>query len=160
MISAASHAIPPRPSLLAAVFKIFLNDFVFWSMCRLSPNGLLAALGVPLDVQQELSRGDNERARAFLSSILPMSARKTGQLIEQHMSEYEASQIEGIQAPTLVVHARDDTLVAFEHAEFAAQNIPGAQLISLEKGGHLAFMFDFNQDARRRVLEFLDRYKS
>jgi len=57
LISAASHAIPPRPALLATIFKAFLNDFVFWSMVQVSPQGLLAALGVPLEIQKQLIPG-------------------------------------------------------------------------------------------------------
>jgi pimeloyl-ACP methyl ester carboxylesterase len=158
MVSAASHAIPPRPAVLAAIFNVFLNDFVFWSLARWIPGGLLAALGVPLEVQKGLAPQDTARVHAFLESIMPMSARRNGQLLEQHMSEYEAEQIKNIRAPALVAHASDDTLIAFEQAEFTARNIPGAPLISLAKGGHLALMFEFNAVAREKVLEFLERY--
>ena len=160
MISAASHAIPPRPAMLAATFSVFLNDFVFWSMLRLSPGGLLAALGVPQDVQKQLSPQETAQVYAFLESIMPMGARRNGQLLEQHMSEYDAEQIRNIQAPTLVLHARDDTLVTFEQGEFTSRNIPGAQFIPMEKGGHLALMFDFNAGARGKVPEFLEQYNS
>ena len=160
MISAASHAIPPRPAILAAVFNIFLNDFVFWSMVRISPQGLLAALGVPLEVQQRLSPREVTQLNAFLESIEPMSARQNGQLLEQHMSEYDAEQIRNIRAPTLVLHARDDTLVAFEQGEFTARNIPGAQSILMEKGGHLALMMTMNAGFREKLLGFLEQHNS
>jgi pimeloyl-ACP methyl ester carboxylesterase len=158
MISAASHAIPPRPAVLAAVFNVFQNDFVFWSMVHLSPKGLLAALGVPMDVQKQLSPQEAAQLNDFLGSIVPMGARENGQNLEQHMSEYDAEQIRNIHAPTLVLHARDDTLVSFEQGEFTAQNIPGAQLIPMEKGGHLALMMNMNAGAIEKLLAFLDNY--
>jgi 2-hydroxy-6-oxonona-2,4-dienedioate hydrolase len=158
MISAASHAIPPRPAVLAALFSVFLDDFVFWSMVHLSPEGLLAALGVPLEVQKQLSPKEVAQLNAFLESIMPMGARRNGQLLEQHMSEYDAEQIHNIQAPTFVLHARDDTLVFFEQGEFTARNIPGAQLIPMEKGGHLALMLDINAGAKEKLLEFLEQH--
>jgi 2-hydroxy-6-oxonona-2,4-dienedioate hydrolase len=158
MISAASHAIPPRPAVLAALFSVFLDDFVFWSMVHLSPDGLLAALGVPLEVQKQLSPKEVAQLNAFLESIMPMGARRNGQLLEQHMSEYDAEQIHNIQAPTFVLHARDDTLVFFEQGEFTARNIPGAQLIPMEKGGHLALMLDINAGAKEKLLEFLEQH--
>lgn len=158
LISAASHAIPPRPAVLASLFNLFLNDFVFWSMVRLSPQGLLAALGVPLAVQKQLSSQETARLRAFLESIEPMAARQNGQKLEQKMSEYDALQIRAIQAPALVVHARDDTLVAFEQGEFAANHIPGARLIPMEGGGHLALMLDSNTAARDKVVKFLHQH--
>jgi 2-hydroxy-6-oxonona-2,4-dienedioate hydrolase len=160
LISAASHAIPPRPALLATLFNVFLNDFFFWSMVHASPQGLLAALGVPLEVQKQLSAQEVAQLNAFLESIEPMGARQNGQNLEQHMSEYDAQQIRTIQVPTLVLHAPDDTLVAFEQGEFAANNVPGAQLIPMEKGGHLAFMMNINIGAREKVLQFLEQHNS
>lgn len=158
LISAASHAIPPRPTILATIFNIFLNDFVFWSMVRLSPEGLLAALGVPMAVQQQLSPPEVAELHAFLQSIEPMGARRAGQLLEQHMSEYDAEQIRQIQAPTFVLHAPDDSLVAFAQGEFAANQIPGAQLIPMQTGGHLALMMNMNAGARAQLGAFLAHY--
>jgi 2-hydroxy-6-oxonona-2,4-dienedioate hydrolase len=160
MISAASHAIPPRPAVLVTIFKVFLNDFVYWSMVKLSPSGLLVALGVPMEVQKQLSPQEVAQLNAFLESIEPMGARQNGQNLEQHMSEYDAQQIRNIQVPTLILHASDDTLVAFEQAEFTTNNIPGAQFIPMEKGGHLALMMDINTRAREKVLQFLEQYNS
>jgi len=160
MINAASHTIPPRPPILAAIFNVFLNDFVFWSMVHLSPQGLLVALGIPMEVQKQLSPEEVAQLNGFLKSIVPMGARKNGQLLEQHMSEYDAEQIRDIQVPTLVMHARDDTLISFEQGEFTAKNIPGAQFIPMEKGGHLAMMMKINAEAREKLLEFLEQYNS
>ena len=160
MISAASHAIPPRPAILATIFNVFLNDFVFWMMVHLSPQVLLAVLGVPVDVQRQLSSEETARLHAFLESIVPMGARRNGQLLEQHMSEYDAGQIRNIQAPTLVLHAQDDTLVSFEQAEFSARNIPGARPVAMEKGGHLALMMNVNAPAREKLLTFLEQNNS
>jgi pimeloyl-ACP methyl ester carboxylesterase len=158
LISAASHAIPPRHAILATVFSLFLHDFVFWSMVRMSPQGLLAALGVPFAVQKQLSPQEVAQLYAFLQSLGPMAARQNGQKLEQHMSEYDAQQIGNIQVPTLVLHARDDTLVAFDQGEFAANNIPGAQFIPMENGGHLALMMNTNTGAREKVLQFLEKH--
>lgn len=158
LTSAASHALPPRPAILATVFNVFLNDFVFWSMAHLSPGGLLVALGVPDEVQKQLSPQEVAQLYAFLESIEPMGARQNGQLLEQHMSEYDAEQIHDITAPTLVLHARDDTLVPFEQGEFTAQKIPGAQFVPMEKGGHLALMMNMNAGAKQKLQEFLAQY--
>jgi pimeloyl-ACP methyl ester carboxylesterase len=160
LISAASHAIPPRPAIVATLFKVFLNDFVFWSMVRVSPQALLAALGVPLEVQKQLSPQEVAQLNAFLKSMEPMGARRNGQNLEQHMSEINAQQIRNIRVPTLVLHAPDDTLVTFEQGEFAANSIPGAQFVSMERGGHLALMMDINAGAREKVLQFLKKHNT
>ncbi len=158
LVSAASHALPRRPVLLSTIFNAFLNDFVYWSMVHLSPGGLLAALGVPDDVQKHLSSQEVGQLHAFLNSMEPMGARQKGQMLEQRMSEYDAQQIQKIRAPTVILHARDDTLVPFEQGEFAAQTIPGAQLIPMEMGGHLALMMNMNVKAKQRLQEFLAQY--
>jgi pimeloyl-ACP methyl ester carboxylesterase len=49
----------------------------------------------------------------------------------------QSQHIAGIRAPTLILHARDDTLQPCRHAEFAAATIPGARLLPFEHGGHL-----------------------
>jgi predicted alpha/beta-fold hydrolase len=97
---------------------------------------------------------------AFLRSIEPMGARRSGQNLEQHMSEYDAQQIRNIRAPALVLHAPDDTLVAFEQGEFAARGIAGAQLIPMEQGGHLALLMTSNIGAREKVLQFLEDHNN
>ncbi len=158
LISAASHALPPRPVILSTIFNIFLNDFVFWSMVQVSPGGLLVALGVPDDVQKQLSPQEVAQLYAFLESIEPMGARQNGQMLEQHMSEYDAEQTHDITAPTLVLHARDDTLVPFEQGEFSANNVRRAQFIPMEEGGHLALMMNMNAAAREKLEEFLAQY--
>ncbi|HSL29917.1 MAG TPA: alpha/beta hydrolase [Anaerolineales bacterium] len=160
MISAASHAIKPRPAIQAALFSVFLYDFIFWSLVRFSPKALLVALGVPAEIQKELTPDEVAELQTFLESIIPMGARRKGQSLEQQMSEYDAAQIKNIQVPTQVLHARDDTLVSFEHGEFTAKSIPDAQFSIMEKGGHLALMLRSNTGARRKILEFLEHYHS
>jgi pimeloyl-ACP methyl ester carboxylesterase len=160
LVSAASHVIPPRPAILATLFKVFLNDFVFWSMVHMSPQGLLAALGVPVEVQKQLSPEETARLHAFLELIEPMGARRNGQDLEQHMSEYDAQQIRNIMAPVLVLHAPDDTLISYEQGTFAADHIPGAQFVPMERGGHLALMMNANTEAIERVRQFLRQHDS
>lgn len=155
MVDAVSHTMPPRPAYLSVLFNAFTNDFVFWSLTKVSREGLLTVLGVPAEDQKELSPQVLSQAYGFIETILPMGARKNGQMLEQHMSEYDAEQIQHILAPTLVFHARSDTLVAFDQGEFTAKMIPGAQFIAVEKGGHLAFLL--YPEMRTRVVDFINQ---
>jgi pimeloyl-ACP methyl ester carboxylesterase len=117
----------------------------------------MVALGVPMKVQKQLCPEEATQLHAFLESIVQMGARWRGQLLEQHMSEYGAEQIRNIQTPTLVMHARDDTLVPFEQGEFVARNISGAGFIPMGKGGHLALMMNMNAEVREKLLVFLEQ---
>jgi pimeloyl-ACP methyl ester carboxylesterase len=47
-----------------------------------------------------------------------------------------------IQAPTLILHGLDDTIVSVDAARYMAGRIPGAQLIELPGAGHLHFAQD------------------
>jgi 2-hydroxy-6-oxonona-2,4-dienedioate hydrolase len=59
--------------------------------------------------------------------------------------------IADIMAPTLIFHARDDTLQLFHNAEFAAATIPGARLLRFERGGH--FLIGVEQARIRAALQ-------
>ncbi len=153
LASAVSHAVPPRPAAITALFNVFTNNFVFWSIEKISKEGLLAALGVPMEDQKTMTPQTAAKVYGFVEDLMPMSARRAGQSLEQHMSEYDAELIDSIQAPTLVIHARNDTLVAFDQGEYSASQIPGARFVALEKGGHFALLLD--PDAIDQVVEFL-----
>jgi 2-hydroxy-6-oxonona-2,4-dienedioate hydrolase len=47
-----------------------------------------------------------------------------------------------IQSPTLIVHARDDSLQLYHNAEFAAAKISGARLVSFAEGGHVVMLVE------------------
>src|SRR5215831_3150413 len=47
-----------------------------------------------------------------------------------------------IQAPTLVLHRRDDRMVGIEMSRYVADHIPGAKLVELEGTDHLFFAGD------------------
>jgi pimeloyl-ACP methyl ester carboxylesterase len=52
-----------------------------------------------------------------------------------------------------VVHARDDPIAPFAHGRYAAETIPGARLIILERGGHFGLLS--NREAFGEALAFL-----
>jgi pimeloyl-ACP methyl ester carboxylesterase len=65
-------------------------------------------------------------------------------------------ELDRIAAPTLVIHGTADSDVPYEHGTFAASQIPGAELLSLESGTHLAFYTHPDSDeAQRRAVALL-----
>jgi pimeloyl-ACP methyl ester carboxylesterase len=73
--------------------------------------------------------------------ILPMSERKTGNLNDPaHWFERGDFNLERITAPTLVIHARDDTFVPFAHGQYTAARIPNARFLTQEFGGHFVYV--------------------
>jgi pimeloyl-ACP methyl ester carboxylesterase len=45
--------------------------------------------------------------------------------------------LERIAVPALIIHGKLDTLQPFSQGQNAADHIPGARLIALERGGHI-----------------------
>ena len=90
-----------------------------------------------------------------LQIMLPMARRAAGNntdVVEQNLPEIEKLPIKSITAPTLVIHAVDDTLVPFAQGQYSADHIPSAQLVRLEEGGHLAIVKDAVWDTIRAFI--------
>jgi pimeloyl-ACP methyl ester carboxylesterase len=63
-----------------------------------------------------------------------------------------------IAVPVLVVHGTRDAAVPFaQHGKVLAERIPGAELVALEGGEHVA-IFTHRDEARARVVPFLARF--
>lgn len=67
--------------------------------------------------------------------------------------------IAAIRAPTLIFHATDDTLQLYHNAQFAASTIPGAKLVSFQKGGHLLLAVEqptIQRQAQKHILDHIN----
>jgi 2-hydroxy-6-oxonona-2,4-dienedioate hydrolase len=58
--------------------------------------------------------------------------------------------------PTLIINAKDDTLVNPSHSKYAAQNIPGAVHIVFNTGGHL--LLGDQQKTKTAIIGFLKHH--
>lgn len=65
--------------------------------------------------------------------------------------------VERIEVPTLAVHGTADGTVPMSHSRFLAENVPGAQLLTIEGGGHLAIV-THKETAVTRVYQFLQKH--
>lgn len=65
------------------------------------------------------------------------------------------SRLEGITAPTLVIHGESDRLVPPANGRLIAERIPGAKLVTILHAGHL-FLTDQTETAHHIILEFLN----
>ena len=93
-----------------------------------------------------------EAVAAIIDSIFPVRDRANGVVFDAYTSNPAVNgyPLEAIQVPTLVVHSSDDTLAAYDAARSAAHRIPGAQLVTHPRGGHLMLGQD---TATRAALE-------
>ncbi|MFN2151760.1 MAG: alpha/beta hydrolase, partial [Anaerolineales bacterium] len=102
---------------------------------------------------------DSRQTKQFkqlVHSILPLTHRTIGlqnDLLQMaHIPRYP---LEEIEIPTLVMHGRFDADVPYSQAEFTANTIPTADLITLETSGHLIWLGDEWRDIEPRLVKFL-----
>ncbi len=107
---------------------------------RFMPGATIEQMGWVNDLQRISTSGDN--AAAVLSEIAQIDVLPI---------------LNGIQTPTLVLHARGDVQVPFEQGRQLAGLIPGARFVALEGSNHLLLETEPAwQVALREVRAFLD----
>lgn len=120
----------------AALARIFRSDARFWLAARLFRTSLLRLMGV--QAADVLTHGFRELQwiDRVLAAMHPASLRSRGVAFD-HQAPLPGRRIAAIEAPTLIVHAKDDALQLHDNALFAAAHIPKARLLSFETGGHM-----------------------
>jgi pimeloyl-ACP methyl ester carboxylesterase len=99
--------------------------------------------------------------RAFVLDLGPTAAltrdRRGG--YDNDLDQFaaiESLELERISTPTLVIQGSADSDVPPDHSEYAASTIPGARLIVLDRGSHLALYTHPDAEAtQREVIDFL-----
>lgn len=115
--------------------NIMQRDFPYWVTVKLFKKQLMQLMGANKEVIAALSPQQIELMDQYIDYMNPAALRKSGAVFD-HYAELPNERIAGIRTPTLVVHAQDDTLQPYQNAVFASSTIPGARLLSFEKGGH------------------------
>lgn len=76
-------------------------------------------------------------------SMLPVSERKEGVVLDASVTNldmaknYDKYDVEELQIPTLIIHARDDKLANYADTENAVKRFQNCTFVSFEDGGHL-----------------------
>jgi pimeloyl-ACP methyl ester carboxylesterase len=159
---AAKSCTPPKDTWLQAImFNSMLRaDFLYWYMTYKYRELLLTVFGVPKEVQDKFTDDDNRMVSAVVDLMNPISYRKKGIFNDRKWMSNKTLlpqdyPLNDIKAPTLVVHAVDDILQPIFHGEYTASNIPGAQFLKLESGGH--FSAGQVELVRTEVTKFLNK---
>lgn len=119
-----------------ALTKIFKYDLLYWMVSKFFRRQLMALMGANETVIVRLTREQRDLVDRVIECMNPVAPRAAG-VVFDHGAEMPNGGIAAIRAPTLVIHARDDTLQLYRNAEFAIKTIPGARLVSFDRGGHL-----------------------
>lgn len=124
-----------------ALTWVFQRDYRYWAITTMFRRRFLDLMGVPDDVIAGLSPEQRALADRVIDGMNPVSQRAAGVRFDNGAA-MPNDRIAAIRAPTLIIHARDDSLQLFHNAEFAAATIPGATLVPFERGGHLLMVVE------------------
>ena len=120
------------------LMTIYKYDVLYWTITRLFKKQFMALIGADDAVIAGLNPEQQELVEQIIDYMNPASLRAAGAAFD-NKATMPNERIAAIQAPALIFHATDDTLQLYDNAVFAAATIPGARLVSFERGGHLLF---------------------
>lgn len=114
---------------------IYQHDLLYWGISRILKRQLMSLMGADDEVIAGLTPGQRQLIDQIIDYMNPVVPRSAGVAFD-NMAALPNDRIAGIGAPTLILHASDDTLQLYRNAEFAAATIAGAQLNRFDRGGH------------------------
>lgn len=130
------HDKAPVPPVVAR--RLWGSDLAMWLVRRYLTGWILQLMGVPKGLP--LTEADRDRVAVELDGIFPVSERIDGIMFDAFAGNPDINHhydFGSIVSPTLVVHFRDDGGPPYAGAVDLVGRIPGARLLTGERGGHL-----------------------
>ncbi|OGP51316.1 MAG: hypothetical protein A2Y79_03835 [Deltaproteobacteria bacterium RBG_13_43_22] len=127
-----------KGKMLTTIFKF---DPLYWAFTKLFKKQFMGLMGANDAVIARLTPRQRELAEQIIDFMNPVSPRSAGTVFD-NKAMMPNTRIAAVRAPTLILHATDDTLQLYHNAAFAASTIPGARLVPFEKGGHLLMIVE------------------
>lgn len=155
LVSAVVHKEKPMDFKDKIIHYVILkSDFLFW-MFKYFESSSFSFFGIPPEVQANLTQDERNSLNVFIPTMNPISQRQAGMVNDRINSVFLDYQLDKIVLPTLIVYARDDTLVNPTHSEYASSRIPDAKVITLESGGHI--LMGHHERIRTEIVKFLKK---
>lgn len=137
------------------LMTIFKHDPLYWAITKVFRRQLMELMGANDSVIAGLTPAQRDVVDQVIDLMNPVSPRSAGAAFD-NAAAMPNQRISAIRAPTLIFHAADDTLQLYHNATFAASTIPGARLVSFERGGHLVISVEqatIRATLRKHILE-------
>jgi pimeloyl-ACP methyl ester carboxylesterase len=119
--------------MLTALYRY---DLPYWLASRLLRRPFMRLIGADEAALSTMAPDELKLVHGFIDAMNPASQRRHGVAFDNRAA-LPGPRISAIAAPTLIIHARDDSLQLYRNAEFAAATIPNTRLLSYARGGHL-----------------------
>jgi 2-hydroxy-6-oxonona-2,4-dienedioate hydrolase len=134
----ASSVAPMTPWVENLMLTAIGSDFLFWSGLQVARGPLIGTvLATPPELLHTASPAEQARINAMMDNILPVSARAAGLRHDTAAGKsMTPARLDLVQAPTLIISARDDRYGTYASAEYIAGQIVGAKFLGFETGGH------------------------
>jgi pimeloyl-ACP methyl ester carboxylesterase len=132
------------------LMTLFQHDPLYWAVTQLFRKRFIALMGASDEVSARLTPAQRQQVDEIIDAMNPASPRSAGAAFDNRAA-MPNERIASIRAPTLIFHARDDSLQLYRHAEFAASRIAHARLVGFDKGGHLLLVVE--QSKIRELLQ-------
>ena len=158
LVSAVSEASAPgdRAAFYVGIIHLIQrSDFAYWIVAKFMQSMILNLMGVPANAYAKFTSLQKQMAQEMLDTMHPMTWRYAGTVNDGEMIQREAVATDNVSAPTLILHAKDDALVSYQHALHAHEAIKGSRLIAFDTGGH--GLLAQTDAVRQDVKEFLDQ---
>jgi pimeloyl-ACP methyl ester carboxylesterase len=156
LLSAVSMSQAPgdkAPFYIGVIHFIQQSDYAYWVISKFMQSFILDLLGIPTGAYRNFTPEQKEMAQEMLDVMHPMRPRYEGTINDGKMIQLDDVSTSKISAPTLIIHANDDALVSFGHAENAHAKIKKSKLIIFDTGGHA--MLSQMDKVREHVKVFL-----
>jgi pimeloyl-ACP methyl ester carboxylesterase len=139
-----------------ALLSIVKYDLPYWIFIRLYEKQFMGLMGVNDTVIAGLTLEQRGIVERYIAYMHPASLRAAGAAFDYNAPLVSGDRLAGIQAPTLIIHAADDTLQPYDHAAFATSTISNARLMRFERGGHFLFVIEqpvIRTSAQKHILD-------
>ena len=134
--------------------RLFAADLPFWAAIRLWPRALAPLFDARAELTRKMTKSEGVFLDAMIAAFLPVSLRQKGLRNEGAAIEPAAAiELTAINAPMLIVQARDDRITPFSTAIFVAEGVGDAETLYLGTGGHL--LLGHHDAIRQRIASFL-----
>lgn len=143
-----------------ALTTIFKFEVLYWLVRMFLRKQLMRLMGVSHAVIEKLTTEQRLLVDRVIDGMAPVVPRYAG-VVFDNKAVMPDERVAAIHVPTLIIHATDDMLQLFHNAEYAATHIPGARLISFEKGGHFLLAVEqsaIQAEVRRFILTHAGDY--
>ncbi|WP_306119665.1 MULTISPECIES: alpha/beta hydrolase [unclassified Roseitalea] len=141
-------------AMVWVVQTVLRSDFLFWVALRFAPDAVTRyVLATEPALVDAAAQAEQERVAEMARTILPISRRAEGIMFDSATAGApDPLPLAEISCPTLVISAEDDLYGTAAAARHIAANVPDAELVIYQDGGHVLV------GRQRQTWERVDRF--